>query len=131
MVHPRTNQGTGGTHFTTETGKEVAAKRYSPNPDLPSVSLDAHGITGDDAEEDEGQEESKGSQHTLPGYLYLKTKGIQGKNGENAGKRHPGVCVFVCAATFHVLGVIQPGLRVRAPGCLGVVSFSFLLLKCF
>ena len=35
--------------------------------------------------------------HTLPGYLYLKRKGKLGKNGENAGKRHPR---GVCAATF-------------------------------
>jgi hypothetical protein len=43
-----------------ETGKEDAAKRYSPNPDLSPMSRNAHGITGNDVEEDERQE-SKGS----------------------------------------------------------------------
>lgn len=129
MAHPRTNQGTGGTHFTTETGKEVAAKRYSPNPDLPSVFLDAHGITGDDAEEDEEQE-SKVTTHTARVSLF-ENKGNSGEKRRKCWKKTPWGCVCVCAATFHVLGVIQPGLRVRAPGCMGVVSFSFLLLKCF
>jgi hypothetical protein len=34
-----------------------------------------------------------------------------------------GVCVFVLLL-FHVLGVIHPGLRVRAEGCLRVAFFS-------
>jgi hypothetical protein len=60
------------------------------------------------------------------GGLSWDTHGItedEDKKAQGAGKRHPKG-VYVRAATFHVIGMIHPGLRVRAPGCLRV-SFHF------
>lgn len=72
----------------SETLKEVATKRYSPNPDLLSVSLDAHCITGIDAEEDEGKEAKGHNTHPARVSLFEK-KWNSGEKRRKCGKKTP------------------------------------------
>jgi hypothetical protein len=89
--------------------------RDTVRTDLPSVSRDAHGITDDDAEEDEGKK-AKGHNTHSPGHLYLKRRGKSGKTAKILEKDTLG---SVCSCCYSLRS-----------GMLASYLLFFLLRKC-